>query len=303
MNTMGDRTVRGTWKTRPAIVAAGVMAAVFVVAASRGEAQASSKEECLEAHSRGQDLRDAGRLTTARTAFIACAQASCPQLIQADCARFGEELDRLVPTVSFAARDANGGDLPDTSVAVDDMPIAARLDDGKAYDLDPGRHAVKFTHDGHDAVVTVVLTQGERGRSVIANFPDVGVDLRRAAAVPPAVAQPHRPIGPLFVAGAGAVAAVTGVVLAIAGMKQVPSDCSLGSHQCVAAPGDPSFDQAHRGVTLANVGIGVGIGGAAVLAGGTFWYFAQPLKLPKEVGQLSPWLGDHTTGLAMHGRF
>lgn len=301
----GDRHVRGTSnvRVRPALVTAGALAALFVIASANGQAQASSKEECLEAHSRGQDLRDAGRLTTARQAFIACAQTSCPQLIQADCARFGEELDRLVPTVSFAARDANGADLPDTSVTVDDMPVATRLDDGKAYDLDPGRHAVKFDHEGHESVVTIVLTQGERGRNVIANFPDLAVDARPSPAPAPAAVQPHRPVGPLVIAGVGAAAAVTGLVLAIAGMKQVPGDCSLSTHQCVAAPGDPSFDQARRGVTMANVGVGVGVGGAAVLAGGALWYLTQPLKLPHEVGQLAPWVGEHATGLSMHGKF
>jgi hypothetical protein len=281
----------------------GLACAVFAIGASHGEARASSKEECLEAHSRGQDMRDAGRLTTARQAFMACAQTSCPQLIQADCARFGEELDRLVPTVSFAARDPNGGDLPDTSVSVDDSPVATRLDDGKAYDLDPGRHSVRFLHDGRETTVTVVLTQGDKGRSVIATFADPDGDSHPAATMSPAVAQPRRPTGPLLVAGVGAAAAVTGVVLAIAGMKQVPDDCSLGSHQCVAAPGDPSFDQAHRGVTMANVGIGVGIGGAAMLAGGALWYFMQPLKMPREAGALTPWVDSHSTGVNLAAKF
>jgi len=286
-------------------VACTVFAAVFVNGAARGESEAwaSSKEECLEAHSRGQDMRDAGRLTTARQAFMACAQTSCPQLIQADCARFGEELERLVPTVSFAARDPNGGDLPNTSVSVDDTPVAAKLDDGKAYDLDPGRHTIRFVHDGRETLVTVVLTQGDKGRSVIATFADLNGDGRTLTTPAAAVAGPSRPIGPLLVAGVGAAAAATGVVLAIVGMKQVPDACSMGSRQCVAAPGDPAFDQARRGVTLANTGIGIGIGGAALLAGGALWYFAQPLKLPREIGSITPWAGDRSGGVAVRARF
>src|ERR1700733_12585341 len=84
------------------------------------ECWALSKDECLEAHGRGQDQRDSGRLTLARQTFLTCAQSACPALVQADCARFGEELDRVVPTVSFAARDTTGGDLPDAVVYVDD---------------------------------------------------------------------------------------------------------------------------------------------------------------------------------------
>jgi hypothetical protein len=310
MNASADMMASAHMKPKAKrATATGLGCAVFVAVllggASRGEstAWASSKEECLEAHSRGQDMRDAGRLTTARQAFMACAQTSCPQLIQADCARFGEELERLVPTVSFAARDPNGGDLPDTVVYVDDQPVAMRLDEGKAYDLDPGRHAVRFVHEGRETTVTVVLTQGDKARSVIATFADLTGPGHTVSEPAPAVVQPHRPVGPLLVAGIGAAAAVTGIVLTIVGLKQVPDDCSVGSHQCVAAPGDPSFDQAHRGVTMANFGVATGIGGAALLAGGAIWYFAQPLKLPKEVGGVAPWLGDRSGGVSVRAKF
>ncbi|HEX4447607.1 MAG TPA: hypothetical protein VH044_12750 [Polyangiaceae bacterium] len=282
--------------------------ACAVVSASMGEREclAASKEECLEAHGRGQDLREAGRLTSARLTFMACAQSTCPALIQADCARFGEELDRLVPTVSFAARDPSGADLPDTVVYVDDQQVALRLDDGKSYDLDPGKHSVRFVHDGHETSVTVVVNQGEKGRGVVATFAGVADPTRAIPSLPPAPAEPRRPIAPLVVAGLGAIATVTGGVLIGVGLAEVPSSCSVGSRQCVAAPGDPAFDQAHRGIGLANLGIGVGAAGAAVLVGGTVWYFLQPARPRRELGVLrsvSPWFGDRAGGLRVQARF
>ena len=55
-------------------------------------------------------------------------------------------------------------------------PVAARrsgcLDDGKPYDLDPGKHAVRFVHEGRETTVTVVLNQGEELRYV-ASFADL----------------------------------------------------------------------------------------------------------------------------------
>ena len=283
------------------MVTTGLACAAFGIgaAAAEGEAWASSKEECVEAHSRGQDLRDSGRLTSARQAFLACAQTSCPSLIQSDCARFGEELERLVPSVSFAARDSNGADLPDTTVYVDDQVVAMHLDDGKSYDVDPGKHAVRFVHEGRDTTVTVVLTQGDRGRSVLATF--AAAALATPEASPSARAR--RPSGPLFIAGLGAAAAVTGAVLAVVGLRQVPDACSVGSHQCVAPPGDPAFDQAHRAIALSNLGLDIGIGGAALLAGGALWYFAQPLQLPKEVGGIAPWIGDRSGGVSVRAQF
>ena len=269
------------------------------------ECRAASKDECLEAHGRGQDLRDAGHLTSARQTFLTCAQSSCPAIIQADCARFSEDLDRLVPTVSFAARDPGGVDLPDTTVYVDDQLVTMRLDEGKSYDLDPGKHAVRFVHEGRETALTVVLNQGEKGRSVVANFADL-VTSRAMPALPPSAAQARRPAGPLVLAGLGAVAAATGAVLVTIGIKEVPSSCSIGSRQCVAPPGDPSLSQAHRGIALANLGFGIGGGGAAVLAGGVIWYFLQPAssKVEQErAARASPWVGDRSGGVNLSGRF
>jgi hypothetical protein len=271
------------------------------------ECWAASKEECLEAHGRGQDQRDSGHLTLARQTFLTCAQTTCPGLVQADCARFGEELDRIVPTVSFAARDTGGGDLPDAVVFVDDQAVPMRLDDGKSYDLDPGRHTIRFVYDGHETKVGIILSQGEKGRTVIATFADLAGTVRSAQAVSvPESPKTHRAIAPLFVVGLGAAAAITGGVLVAVGLKEVPSACSLGSRQCVAPPGDPSLNDAHRGVTLANFGIGVGSAGAAMLVGGALWYFAQPARASKEVGHVpavAPWVGSRSGGLSLSSQF
>ena len=95
--------------------------------------------------------------------FMTCAESGCPGLIQSDCARYGDDLDRVVPSVSFGARDGASTDLPHTTVYVDDQLVAMRLDDGKSYELDPGKHTVRFVHDGKESTMNVVLNQGERG--------------------------------------------------------------------------------------------------------------------------------------------
>ena len=280
-----------------------VLASALFVGLSARECRAASKEECLDAHGRGQDQRDAGHLTSARQTFLACAQSACPPLIQADCARFGEELDRLVPTVSFAARDPAGADLPDTVVYVDDQQVAGRLDEGKAYDLDPGKHSVRFVHGGKESSVTLVLNPGEKGRSVVATFGDPPQEASRAMpALPPSPVRPRKPVGPLAIAGLGAVAAVTGGVLLGVGLAQVPSSCSIGTRQCEAPPGDPAFDKARRGVGLANFGIGIGASGAAVLLGGAIWFALEPARAPREVG-IVPWVGDRAGGVRWQAHF
>ncbi|HWE28728.1 MAG TPA: hypothetical protein VHB97_12045, partial [Polyangia bacterium] len=129
-----------------------------------------TKEQCVDAHSRGQDAKEAGHISLARKLFLQCAQSACPQIVQGDCARFADELNRLQPSVTLAARDSNGADLPDTTVYIDDVLVATRLDDGRPHDVDPGKHVFKFSNGGRDEVVTMVIGSGEQGRSVIAMF-------------------------------------------------------------------------------------------------------------------------------------
>lgn len=241
-------------------------------------ASATPREECVEAHGRAQDLRDKNQLARAKQTFMQCAQSSCPTLVQQDCARFSEELAALVPTVSFSARDSTAGDLPATTVYVDDVLVTTRLDDGRSYEIDPGRHVVRYVHDGHEAVLKVVLNQGERGRLLVATFVDRSAPPRRdpSDVSPPREPEARRPLFPLVLAGVGAAAAITGGVLFAVGAGKVPDDCSMATKECASAPGDASLGDAESGVRLANTGLVIGITGAITLAGGLVWYFLQP---------------------------
>jgi hypothetical protein len=280
------------------------------LAAEPAWAAPKDKDECIDAHSRGQDLRERGLLTRARQVFLSCAQSSCPGLIQGDCARFGEDMERLVPTVSFSARDANATDLPNTSVYVDEVLVATRLDEGKPYEVDPGRHSIRFVHEGKETKLSAVLIQGEKGRVLIATFLDRGVGAPTSPREPP-VSQAKRPIFPLIVAGLGAAAAATGGVLLGLALQKVPSRCSMASKECAAPPGDPSFAEAQSAASQANIGLGVGIGGAAMLVGGLLWYAVQPASLPKaETGRaalvqplVQPFVGRGSGGVAVQKSF
>jgi hypothetical protein len=263
-------------------VAAGLLVAATLVPRV---STAGSREECVDAHSRAQDLRERGQLARARQTFLTCAQSSCPTVVQQDCARFSEELAQLVPTVTFSARDANAADLPLTTVYVDDALTATRLDDGRTYELDPGKHLVRYVHDGKETTLKVVLNQGERGRLLVATFVDRSAPPRRDAAAPvettePPSNEPRRSLLPLVIAGVGAAAAVTGGVLFAVGSSSVPDACSMSTKECATAPNDPALGKAESGVRLANTGLAVGISGAVTLLGGLVWYLVQPASAP-----------------------
>ncbi len=268
-----------------------------------------SKDECVDAHSKGQDAKDAGKLSLARKLFLTCAQPSCPSLVQGDCARFADELSRMQPTISLVARDTNGADLPDTTVYIDDMLTVTRLDDGKPHEIDPGKHVVKFTNAGRDRVITIVIGAGEQGRTVAATF-DAPQSAAPAKAnltltqdpVKPKPTGPKvtHPAGSKFLIYGGAFLAVGGTALGIFELTRVPGNCSISTHQCAAPPGDPSISSARSAMQTANIGWMVGAVGIAAVAGGVAWYMTGA-KTEKEHMALAPWATSTAGGLAIGG--
>lgn len=287
-----------------------LLAAFGLTYAGSASAAPPTKDECVEAHSRGQDAREKGQLADSKRLFLLCAQSSCPALLQSDCAKFGDELGRTVPSVSFVARDAKGGDLVDTQVYVDGVLVQSRLEEGRSHDLDPGKHTVRFAHAGKDVTQSVVISAGEKSRAIVAVFGDATATATASAApargaVSEEPAQASRPIAPLFVAGAGGVALVVGGVLLATGLGAVPSNCSRDTHECAAAPGDTAFDEAKSGVARANLGLGIGIGGAAVTIGGLIWYLASSPSEPEKrtATAFTPWTDGRAGGASWRVRF
>jgi hypothetical protein len=256
-----------------------VLALATLLDSRSAAADDASKDVCIDAHSRGQDAREQGKLSTARMLFITCAQSQCPALVQDDCARFADELDRLQPWLSFAARDVQGNDLPDTAVYLDEQLLLTRLDDGKSHAVDPGKHLVRFSHAGRDEVVTLVVGAGEKGRTVTATFatPPSGSAAAPAAqrAQGASSARTSRSRGARALVIGGAALTAVGSTLGIIGLTRVPESCSLSNHDCAAPPGDSSFDDAAKAVRLSNVGWSAAGIGAVALTAGLVWLFKR----------------------------
>ena len=281
------------------------LAAIAAAALVPATSLADSKEECLDAHSRGQDAREQGKLTLARKLFMTCAQSSCPALVQGDCARFADDLGRSQPSLAFVSRDGGGLDLPDTTVYVDNVLVANRLDDGKPHDVDPGRHTVRFTHNGVDQSFTIVVGTGEKGRAVIATFKgggDAGAVTEKAEPGKPAAPAVKRPGGARIAMIGGGALAAGGLGLAVVGLLKVPSNCSVSSHECAAPPGDKAFDDASSGVKLFNIGLITGAVGVAALTAGVVWYMKSGKPSAERSVVATPWLSPDGGGFAVSGR-
>ena len=285
--------------------------------AGQASAQSPSKEVCLESHGLGQDLREAGKISEARAQFLKCAKSACPSMVQADCARFGEELQRIVPTVTFAARDGAGHDVADTTVFVDNVQITASLG-GQSYEVDPGPRTIRFVHAGQTIEQRVIVSQGEKGRVVAVTFGEPA-PAPRPASTPPAAPRggslphdpgprgdgdEHRSGMPLVLAGVGAAALAAGVVLLLVGSGKIPENCDYFAKECAAAPGDPVFDDAKRGAGLIHAGTGVAAAGGAVLVGSLIGYFAQPTgRAAAPATGFAPWIDERSGGFSVRGAF
>lgn len=286
-----------------------VLVAVLVLVTAAPAVADVSKEACVDSHSKGQDARDQGKLSLARKLFMTCAQSTCPALVQGDCARFADDLTRMQPTLSFAARDGNGADLPDTTVYVDDVLTATRLDDGKPYDVDPGKHVIKLVHSGKDQSVTIVVGAGEKSRTVAVTFGDPTPAKPIASASIPVAPTPTKrtptvshPMGAKVAIVLGGALTIGGGAVGLVGLSRVPANCSVSSHQCAAPPGDPTFSDASSAIRLSNIGwITAGIGVVA-LAGGFVWYL-QGTETTHQEKLVAPWITPDSAGLAAIGQF
>jgi hypothetical protein len=264
-----------------------------------------TKEACVDAHSRGQDAREQGKLSLARKLFLTCAQSSCPAVVQNDCARFADDLTRMQPSLTFAARDAGGADLPDTTVYVDDVLVATRLDDGRPHDVDPGKHIVKFQNGSRETTVTIVVETGEKGRTVVANFKGGGGSVStgggdRSGDKGPRVTHPG---AAKIVMIGGGIVTVAGAAITILGITAVPNGCSISTHQCGAPPGDKVFTDASSAVSRMNTGIAITGVGVAALTGGLIWYFKGAKTEVPEKTVAMPWVTPEGAGFAISGRY
>jgi hypothetical protein len=271
-------------------------------------AEPVTKEMCIDAHSRGQDAREQGKLSLARKLFLTCAQPACPALVQGDCARFADDLAHQQSSLTFVARDAQGADLVDTAVYIDDLLVVSRLDDGKPHDVDPGRHTVRFSSRGKDQTVALVVGTGEQGRAVVVTFPTINapppgsVSATGVVTPEPEIRIIH-PTGSKVVFWSGVGVAAVGAGVAVWGFTSVPSNCSISSTRCAASPGDPAFQKASDGVSRMNIGIVTGAIGLVAAAVGGYWYYAKGHTETDDAKVVMPMVLGDGAGLAWLGSF
>lgn len=234
------------------VIDARALFCTFLVCAA---ARADGDDACTTSYVSAQRLQRAGKLLGARAAMLTCAESACPSEIQTDCVQWLADLRRKLPSAVFSVRDARGRDVVDARVIVDGTLVASRID-GKAIDLDPGEHHVRFEPTKeHAHEVVVVMHEGEQDRAI-------GVDLP----APPM----HRPVpagvwvtGALGVAAFGAFGAFGAWGLADLG--------SLSYCKGMCFQGD--VDRVNTKYAVADIALGVGVISLAVAV---VWFITRP---------------------------
>ena len=127
---------------RAALVLGGALSFTANVALAQAPVEA-----CSSAYARGQQERLAGRLYTARAAFIECSAPSCPGAPAADCTRWRTEVEADLPTVLLHVADAEGSPIPGLCVFADGVSIPATAWASPLI-LEAGPHDFRFEAPG-----------------------------------------------------------------------------------------------------------------------------------------------------------
>ncbi len=250
-------------RKRPAAIAL-----VVALSCATTFARADDKE-CMAAASKGQELRDEGKLTEAKPLFQRCAESSCPAPIPGYCSEWLADVNKKMPSVVFRAVDESGRDITDATAQIDDGRSAAV--DGRPVEIDPGKHTLRITRGGSKPFEeAIVVAQGEKDRIVVAKLVAAAPVLVSAPTKDEAAGTKSRvPTASWIAWGIGGAALLT---FAGFGLK-ARSDFDDYQARCGSRCTTDERNDVATSVTIADVSLVVGLVAAGV---GTVLYLVQP---------------------------
>lgn len=246
--------------------------AVAFALASAPEIARADDKACMAAASKGQELRDEGKLTEAKPLFQQCAEASCPAPIPGYCAEWLADLNKKMPTVVFRATDEGGRDIADATVEIDGKRTVNV--DGRAVDMDPGKHTIKIVRSGSKPFEDViVVAQSEKDRVVVAKLTNAPTNVLATTTAAPKKEEPAKGGGvPTASVVAWAVGGVALLTFAGFGLK-ARVDYDDFEARCGNRCAESERDTVATSVLVADISLVVAVVAAGV---GTFFYLTRP---------------------------
>ncbi len=302
-----------TARTLPLALAASMAAATSLVSAS--SSADLTKDQCVDANAKGQDLRRSGKLTSARELLRQCSAPSCPSIVRNDCTKRLDELESVQPAIIFDAKDGSGRDVSVVNVTVDGRPLVDKLD-GTALRVDPGEHVFVFTVPDQPPVTqTFVLKEGDSGRReriVIGALPATPAPGEGGGTLstPPSGGEgskSQRIVG-LVAGGLGVAGLAAGGVFGVLTLSEASkqkTDCASTAPMDCASLSQANTDH-QMGVMDRTIAIAGFIGGGALLLGGTILFLTGRHSSPASATTgvvLLPAFGPDGGEMLLRGKF
>jgi hypothetical protein len=271
---------------------------------------------CADGYTRGQILRNAGKLIQARDAFRTCAQPSCKAFIVKDCTLWLDQVQASVPTIVPVATDDAGNVLPAVKVSIDGA-VVLDPSDGRAVEVNPGSHTLTFeAPDSAKVDKAVLVPEGEKDRRVVATLgkPKApqgespltadSAKTSRPASAPPsgtageigspnAHAVPWKTVG-LVVAGVGVVGAGVGAIFGLDALSKKHAAGCGGNSIC---PDDASANMLRSAGSAGNLSTIFFVAGGVLAAGGIATWALAPAAGLRAV----PSVGRNAAGVVVEG--
>jgi hypothetical protein len=260
----------------PSILWCGVALSVACALLSTRALAGPDLAACVAAFEDAQTLNNKGKYLDAAERSRACTDASCGEIVAAECTKLYEAVLNATPIVVPAARDADQNDLVDVRLYVDGKIVREKLD-GKPLSLDPGTHVFRFEAPGLPAVEkSQMVRAGEKMRLVSATLIDPRKALSAAqdprlsvSALAPASKSPSvfvsrsAAAATYTLAGVGAVALAGFGVLRWSGMNDYNSLFATCRPNCTP----DSVDSVREKLIVSDVALGVGVTAAGAALG------------------------------------
>jgi hypothetical protein len=263
--------VMPTRATRRAVFSFSCFAIAIAAIPSAHAAAGPTRDQCITAADEGQKLRDDGKLSAAREKFLVCASKSCPGPVAKACAGWRDDADRDMPSATFRISDEHGKELMDVKIMLDGSATPQTLT-AKAIPLDPGEHKIKVERaDGKTLEDKFLLRPGEKNRLVDLTFQPPN-EPQVSLTAPPPPKEPEKPPPPQesnfhvpmlgwVGLGVGVAGAATMTIFAVMANGDAND---VRSSNCAPACPSSQKDSINTKLTVANVGMGVGIVGLGV---------------------------------------
>jgi hypothetical protein len=263
------------------------------------------KAACSSSYESAQMLSRKVDLLSARDKMRACARDACPSFIRNDCLQWLTDVERNIPSVVLSAQ-ADGKDVHDVTVEMDGLPFVDSLD-GRALELNPGRHTFTFRYrkvPGEPTQeVLALVVEGQKNRPVQSSY----------ESPPPPPDEIHRPVpGAVFgLLGVGALAMGSFATFSAMGLAK-RNELSSSANACSPFCSDSAVRPVRTDFLIGDISLGAGVvalGTATVLFLARPTIIVHPGAYPAEAekARLSPvvdvQIGADVRAIRIGGRF